>query len=220
MPTERRHRRYLLTMVGLFLLIWGALAIDPFNRHDWLLENLLVIGLAAALLLGHRHYLPSRSAATLIFLYLCIHQLGAHYTYANVPYNEWWQALTGEDLNEQLGWERNQFDRLAHLSYGLLLAYPIREVLIRLGLRPGFWSLILPIDIVLLTSAIYELIEWFGAEMLGGGLGRTFLATQNDRWDPQKDMALAAGGAVIALIITAVVARRRHVHSDAADAER
>lgn len=220
MPTERRHRRYLLTMVGLFLLIWGALAIDPFNRHDWLLENLLVIGLAAALLLGHRHYLPSRSAATLIFLYLCIHQLGAHYTYANVPYNEWWQALTGEDLNEQLGWERNQFDRLAHLSYGLLLAYPIREVLIRLGLRPGFWSLILPIDIVLSTSAIYELIEWFGAEMLGGGLGRTFLATQNDRWDPQKDMALAAGGAVIAMIITAVVARRRHVHSDAADAER
>lgn len=220
MPTERRHRRYLLTMVGLFLLIWGALAIDPFNRHDWLLENLLVLGLAAALLLGHRHYLPSRSAATLIFLYLCIHQLGAHYTYANVPYNEWWQALTGEGLNEQLGWERNQFDRLAHLSYGLLLAYPIREVLIRLGLRPGFWSLILPIDIVLSTSAIYELIEWFGAEMLGGGLGRTFLATQNDRWDPQKDMALAAGGAVIAMIITTLVARRRHVHSDAADAER
>ncbi len=220
MPTERRHRRYLLTMVGLFLLIWGALAIDPFNRHDWLLENLLVLGLAAALLLGHRHYLPSRSAATLTFLYLCIHQLGAHYTYANVPYNEWWQALTGEGLNEQLGWERNQFDRLVHLSYGLLLAYPIREVLIRLGLRPGFWSLILPIDIVLSTSAIYELIEWFGAEMLGGGLGRTFLATQNDRWDPQKDMALAAGGAVIAMIITALVARRRHVHSDAADAER
>ena len=209
MDTDRPHRRYLLTLVGLFLLIWGALAINPLNRHDWLLENLLVLGLAVALLLGHKHYLPSRSAATLIFLYLCIHQLGAHYTYANVPYNEWWQTLTGESLNQQMGWERNQYDRLAHFSYGLLLAFPIREVLIRLGLRPGFWSLVLPVDVVLSTSAIYELIEWFGAEMLDGGLGRTFLASQNDHWDAQKDMALAAGGALIAMIVTAVTTKVR-----------
>ena len=207
MDTDRPHRRYLLTLVGFFLLIWAVLAINPFNRHDWMLENLLVLGLAAALLLGHKHYVPSRSAATLIFLYLCVHQLGAHYTYANVPYNEWWQALTGESLNQQMGWERNQFDRLAHFSYGLLLAFPIREVLIRLGLRPGFWRLLLPVDIVLSTSAIYELIEWFGAEMLDGGLGRTFLATQNDRWDPQKDMALATGGAIITMVVTALKAR-------------
>ena len=216
MDTSRPHRRYLLTLVGLFLLVWGALAIDPFDRHDWVLENLLVVGLAVALLLGHKHYLPSRSAATLIFLYLSIHQLGAHYTYANVPYNDWWQALTGQSLNNQMGWERNQFDRLAHFSYGLLLAYPMREVLIRLGLRPGFWSLILPVDIVLSTSAVYELIEWCGAEMLGGGLGRTFLATQNDRWDPQKDMALAAGGAVIAMIVTKIATRTQRSRQDPA----
>lgn len=209
METDRRHRRYLLTLVGVFLLIWGALAINPLNRHDWLLENLLVLGLAAALLLGHKHYVPSRSAGTLIFLYLCIHQLGAHYTYANVPYDDWWQALTGESLNEQMEWDRNQFDRLAHFSYGLLLAFPIREVLIRLGLRPGIWSLVLPVDIVLSTSAVYELIEWLGAEMLDGGLGRTFLATQNDRWDPQKDMALATVGAIIAMLVTAFAVRPR-----------
>lgn len=209
METDRRHRRYLLTLVGVFLLIWGALAINPLNRHDWLLENLLVLGLAAALLLGHKHYVPSRSAGTLIFLYLCIHQLGAHYTYANVPYDDWWQALTGESLNEQMGWDRNQFDRAAHFSYGLLLAFPIREVLIRLGLRPGIWSLVLPVDIVLSTSAVYELIEWLGAEMLDGGLGRTFLATQNDRWDPQKDMALATVGAIIAMLVTAFAVRPR-----------
>jgi len=209
METDRRHRRYLLTLVGVFLLIWGTLAINPLNRHDWLLENLLVLGLAAALLLGHKHYVPSRSAGTLIFLYLCIHQLGAHYTYANVPYDDWWQALTGESLNEQMGWDRNQFDRVAHFSYGLLLAFPIREVLIRLGLRPGIWSLVLPVDIVLSTSAVYELIEWLGAEMLDGGLGRTFLATQNDRWDPQKDMALATVGAIIAMLVTAFAVRPR-----------
>lgn len=164
---------------------------------------MLVLALAIALLLGHKHYLPSRSAATLIVLYLCIHQLGAHYTYAKVPYDAWSQALTGESLDQAIGWERNQFDRMAHFSYGLLLAYPIREVLIRLGLRPGIWSLVLTVDIVLSTSAVYELIEWFGAEMLSSGQGRTFLATQDDRWDPQKDMALAALGAIIAMLCTA-----------------
>jgi putative membrane protein len=216
METGRSHQRFLVTLVGLFLLVWGALAIAPFNRHDWLLENLLVLALVAALLFGHRHYLPSRSAATLIFLYLCIHQLGAHYTYANVPYDAWWQTLTGESLNDQMGWERNQFDRLAHLSYGLLLAYPIREVLIRLGLRPGFWSILLPVDIVLSTSAVYELIEWLGAEMLGGGLGRTFLATQNDRWDPQKDMALATTGAIVAMIVTALAVKTQRSRNGSA----
>ncbi|TLX58764.1 DUF2238 domain-containing protein [Stutzerimonas nosocomialis] len=207
MGMDRHPRRYLLALAGVYLLFWIVLAIEPADRHDWLLENLLVLGLVIALLSAHKHYLPSRAAATLIFLYLCIHQLGAHYTYAKVPYDSWWQALTGHSLDRQMGWERNQFDRLAHFSYGLLLAYPIREVLIRLGLRPGLWSLILPVDIVLSTSAIYELIEWAGAQMLGGGLGRTFLGTQDDRWDPQKDMALAAGGAVIAMLVTAFATR-------------
>lgn len=208
MDPDRSHRRYLLTLTLLFLLVWAGLAIAPLDRHDWLLENMLVLALAIALLLGHRHYLPSRSAATLIVFYLCIHQLGAHYTYAKVPYDAWWQALTGVSLDQALGWERNQFDRLAHFSYGLLLAYPIREVLIRLGLHPGVWSLVLPVDIVLSTSAVYELIEWFGAEMLPSGQGRTFLATQDDRWDPQKDMALAALGSLIAMLCTALLSWR------------
>ncbi len=208
MDDDRNHRRYLLTLLLSFLLVWAGLAIAPLDRRDWLLENLLVLALATALLLGHRYYLPSRSAATLIVLYLCIHQLGAHYTYAKVPYDAWSQALTGASLDQALGWDRNQFDRLAHFSYGLLLAYPIREVLIRLGLRPGVWSLVLTVDIVLSTSAVYELIEWFGAEMLSSGQGRTFLATQDDRWDPQKDMALAALGAIIAMLCTALLSWR------------
>ncbi|HCQ54437.1 MAG TPA: DUF2238 domain-containing protein [Brevundimonas diminuta] len=215
MQTDRAHPRYLLTLVGLFLAIWGVLAISPYDRHDWLLENMLFFGLALALLLGRRHYQPSSAAATLIFVYLCIHQLGAHYTYAHVPYDDWWQALTGHSLDQQLGWERNQYDRLAHFSYGLLLAYPIREVLIRLGLRPGLWSLVLPVDVVLSTSAVYELIEWVGGEMLGDGLGRTFLATQHDRWDPQKDMALATFGALIAMLVTGLAGgARRAPRSD------
>ena len=55
------------------------------------------------------------------------------------------------------------------------------------------------------TSALYELIEWAAAEVFGGDLGVTYVGTQGDPWDAQKDMALAAAGALIALIATALV---------------
>lgn len=221
MPSTLSHSRFLLALLVAYALFWLVMAIDPFNRHDWLLENLLVVGVLGALLLGARHYRPSRIAAVLIFAYLCLHQVGAHFTYAKVPYDDWWQTLTGQTLSELTGWERNHYDRLVHLAYGLLLAYPMREVMVRLGLRPGVWSFVLAVDVVLSTSAIYELIEWTGAELLGGSLGRAYLGAQNDRWDAQKDMALAGAGAVVAMACTAAchywrLRQQRQTMADAA----
>src|SRR5699024_8329943 len=56
-------------------------------------------------------------------LFLLIHILGAHYLYSYVPYNEWFQQLFNVDLNQSMNWTRNMYDRLVHLSYGILL-YP------------------------------------------------------------------------------------------------
>jgi putative membrane protein len=107
-----------------------------------------------------------------------------------------------------VGWERNNFDRVVHFSYGLLLAYPIREIFLRVVEVRGFWAYFLPMDVTLSTSALYELLEWGAAATVGGDLGAAYLGTQGDIWDAQKDMALAAGGAVIAMAITALVNRR------------
>src|SRR3546814_19747433 len=57
--------------------------------------------------------------------------VGAHYTYAEVPYESAWQSLTGHSFNAMFGWERNNFDRIVHFSYGFLLAYPLREIFLR-----------------------------------------------------------------------------------------
>lgn len=57
------------------------------------------------------------------------------------------------------------------------------------------------------TSGIYELIEWAGTEVLPSSVGRTFLAAPNDFWDAQKDMVLALGGAILAMLITFLVQR-------------
>ena len=141
----------------------------------------------------------------MIFVFMCLHQVGAHYTYSEVPYDLWLQKLTARSLNSLVGWERNNFDRVVHFSYGLLLAYPIREVFLRVVNVRGFWGYFLPLDLTMSTSMMFELIEWTVVAVFGGGMGQTYLGTQGDEWDAHKDMALASIGAFIAMAVTALI---------------
>lgn len=199
------HRSYLALLGALFAVLWIALAIEPRYRHDWALENALVVLFVVAIAASHRKFLLSRLSYTLIFLFLCVHELGAHYTYAEVPYDAWIEALTGSSLNEAMGWKRNHFDRLAHFLYGLLMAYPLREFFLRVADARGFWGYFLPLDVTISTSALFELFEWVAAEVFGGELGAAYLGTQGDIWDAHRDMALASLGALIAMLVTASI---------------
>ncbi|MEE8505174.1 MAG: DUF2238 domain-containing protein [Kiloniellales bacterium] len=197
--------RYPLLLAILFLAYWIVLAIEPRDRADWLLENLLAIVFAAVLVASFKRLPLSRISYTTIFLFLCLHTLGAHYTYSQVPYDDWVRALTGGSLNEAMGWQRNHFDRLVHFSYGLLLAYPIRELFLRVVDARGFWGYFLPLDVTMSTSMIFELFEWVVAERVGGDLGMAYLGTQGDVWDAHKDMALASLGAALAMTLAMMV---------------
>lgn len=200
-----RHRSYLLILAVLFGIWWAVLAIHPWHRNDWLLENALVLAGVVLLALFHRRLLFSRVSYTLIFLFICLHQVGAHYTYSEVPYDVWFRHLTGRTFNSLVGWERNNFDRVVHFCYGLLLAYPIREIFLRVVNVRGFWGYFLPLDLTMSTSMLYELVEWGAAAAFGGELGQAYLGTQGDVWDAHKDMALASLGALIAMSITAII---------------
>jgi putative membrane protein len=200
--------RYVLILGALFLTLAIPLGIAPWHRADWLLENVLVVLAIGVLVATWRRCPLSRISYTLIFLFLCLHEVGSHYTYAEVPYDAWWQALTGRSLNSLLGWERNHFDRLVHFLYGFLLAYPLRELFLRIADVRGFWGYFLPLDFTMSTSMLYELIEWAAAEGFGGELGQAYLGTQGDVWDAHKDMALASLGAMLAMTITALIVRR------------
>jgi putative membrane protein len=199
------HRSYRIVLAGLFLVWWAVLAWAPLYRHDWMLENGLVAVFALVLVWTGRRFPLSRVSYTLIFLFLCLHELGAHYTYAEVPYEAWGQEHFGISINGLFGWQRNNFDRLVHFSYGLLLAYPFREVFLRVAEARGFWGYFLPLDVIMSTSMIFELLEWMAAEVFGGDLGVAYLGSQGDIWDAQKDMAMATLGAVIAMSVTALV---------------
>jgi len=199
------HGRYVGALSIAFVVLWLVLGVDPYDRADWTLENALVVVTAVILIASYRHFLLSRLSYTLIFVFLCLHEIGAHYTYAQVPYDIWFERATGHTLNSLLGWQRNHYDRLVHFLYGLLLAYPIREVFLRVANARGFWGYFLPLDLTMSTSMIFELFEWGAAEFFGGDLGIAYLGTQGDVWDAHKDMALASLGALIAMTATAAI---------------
>ena len=205
MTVEENNRRWFLVLGVIFLVLLAALGVAPLDRKDWALENALVILVVPVLILTRKQLPLSRISYTAIFLFLCLHEVGAHYTYARVPYDEWFTMLTGTTLNGLLGLERNHYDRLVHFSFGLLLAYPIREVFLRVADVRGVWGYYLPLDVTMATSMLYELVEWGSAELFGGDLGVAYLGTQGDVWDAQKDMAMATLGAIVAMLITAAI---------------
>ena len=166
----------------------------------------LVFLAVGVLVLTYKPFPLSRVSYTCIFVFLVFHALGAHYTYAEVPYQQWFPFLAGG---------RNHFDRLVHFLYGLLMAYPIREMFLRIGNFRGFWGYFLPLDLTMSSSALYELIEWGAAVTVGSELGAAYLGTQGDVWDAHKDMTLAALGALIAMTVTALV--NRHMNRDFAN---
>jgi len=199
------HRRYFLIAGALYMGFWAVLAVNPHNRGDWALENVMVAVAVALLFFSYKRMLLSRISYTLIFIFLCLHAIGAHWTYSLVPYDQTFQAVTGHSFNALMGWDRNHYDRIVHLAYGVLLAYPIRELFLRVAQVTGFWGYFLPVVLTMAASMFYELVEWGAAEIFGSELGLAFVGAQGDVWDAQKDMLLATLGALIAMAVTATI---------------
>jgi putative membrane protein len=198
-PVPPRRRRTLVpALFAIYAATWLALAVAPRFRQDWLLENLLVFGAVPWLLHRWRTAPFSGFAWAALFVFFMLHAVGAHYTYSEVPYDAWWNALTGQPLDgSATGAARNHFDRVVHFCYGLLVAPAAVELLGR-AVRPrGLWRWLLPWTFLCSHSVIYELVEWGAATVFGGDLGVAYLGTQGDVWDAQKDMALATLGAAI-----------------------
>ncbi len=183
--------RYKISLLVLFVAVWVWAAIEPRFPHDWLLENYLVFIFVPIILITGKYFRLSNVSYTLITIFMILHVIGSHYTYAEVPF--------GEALKDWLGADRNMYDRLVHFLFGLLIAYPVREVFVRITRARGFWGYWLPVELTLAFSAVYELIEWGAAMVVDPAAGLAFLGSQGDIWDAQKDMALAGLGSLIAM---------------------
>lgn len=191
------NNQILIGMLAAYTCVWSALAIEPIDRGDWFVENILVVALIPLLLATRRRFEFSLWSYVLITSFLLLHAVGAHYTYAKVP--------AGFYLQEFLNLSRNPFDRLVHFAYGLLLVHPIREVLARAAGLKGFWAYYLPVSMVLAQSGLFEVIEGLVASTVSPELGTAYLGTQGDEWDAQKDMFAAVLGALVATSIALAV---------------
>lgn len=186
------------------LIFWAAffvvMGIDPYYREDWALESALPVIAVLVFAATFRRFRFSDLAYASGFVFLMVHTVGAHYTYAEVPF--------GFRMAEWFEWDRNHFDRIVHFLYGLLLSPMAVELVDRLG-RIGnrVWAFIIIVMFLGAHSALYEIIEWWAAEIVGGDLGVAYLGTQGDEWDAQKDMGLGFLGAAVGVAL--LLLRRR-----------
>ncbi|EFO46253.1 conserved inner membrane protein [Vibrio parahaemolyticus AQ4037] len=112
------------TLLGLtifYAIVFLFSALEPSSRAVWFAEITPAIGILIAIWAISIRYQFSNTAYLLMFIWLCLHTIGAKYTFAEVPF-DWFNNLIGS--------ERNNFDRVAHFAIGLY-AYPIAEYLIR-----------------------------------------------------------------------------------------
>jgi len=197
--THRSASRLGAVLLGLFLLWFIVLGIAPTSREDWMLENAITVLALVWAVWWQRRVGFSRLACGLLFAFAFLHEIGAHYQYSEVPYEQWFAAISnGGSIDALFGFQRNQFDRAVHFLYGLLITPVASEVITsRVRLR-GFWLFLLPVTFMMSHALIYELVEWAAASVFAADLGQAYLGTQGDIWDAQKDMALATLGSLIA----------------------
>ena len=182
-------------IVGLCTVVWLVCAISPWDFEAWLLEQFAtLVALAVLAWCVHNHVDFSASAKASMAVLFVAHTIGTHFTYSDTPYDPFVQSLTGVSINDLFGWTRNHYDRFVHLMYGVCLAMPAASLIQQRLATSTFTSRFLAVHIILSTSALYELVEWWAALIFGGDLGMHYLGTQGDIWDAQMDIALASFG--------------------------
>lgn len=190
-------------LLGAYLVVFTILAISPFSRDVWFVENLPIVLIVLYLVfLYWRGVKFSNTSYVLMSVLIFLHTIGGHYTFERVPF-DW--------FNDFFGFERNMYDRVAHFSVGFY-AYPIAEYLSARKLANTKWLIYLtPLFFIISVAAIYEMFEWWFAATYGGEAGAAFLGSQGDIWDAQKDMLMDTLGGVSALALFYILSIRQRI---------
>ncbi len=182
-----------------FFICWAITFVNTTDKANWFTENTLTAIFVALVMISYRKFKFSDFSYTLFFVYILLHIYGAEYTYAENPFGYW--------LKDFFQMERNPYDRIVHCSFGLLITYPMRDYFANHFKWPNWVCWVLPIEITLSFSAVYELIEWLVADIFFPSEGIAYLGTQGDIWDAQKDMGIAFIGAVTAMFVFSTLKR-------------
>ncbi|MDQ0877043.1 putative membrane protein [Paenibacillus sp. V4I3] len=202
-PERPFSRNWLLhLMIFVFAVYWGFMAISPTDRIQWLMESILPVIVVLVLTFTYKVFRFSNVSYLFMFIFLCLHTYGAHYTYQGTPFDMW--------LKASFYTQRSYYDRVIHFAFGLFWSYPFRELLTRAAALRGFWSFVIPAAVVFSCSACFEIIE-MGAAFVAGQHGEEYVGLQGDVFDTQKDMGLGLAGAVISMGMLALILWRKEM---------
>lgn len=179
-------------LLGLYLLLFVALGIAPYDRAVWVAENLPIVIIVALLVAIYRKQRFSDLAYVLMACLIFLHTIGGHFTFERVPF---------DFVSELFGFERNHYDRMAHFTVGFY-AFPCAELLRRRRLVNSKVILALfPVFFIFTVAAGYELFEWWYAVNADPAASIAVLGSQGDIWDAQKDMLADGLGAMAATFL-------------------
>lgn len=176
-----------------------AIFVATWIQPKWPLEqalhgSLTVVAFALLAWYGRRSWARDRD-----FLLLCgflaLHCIASRWLYSNVPYDEWSQQWLGVSPQSLFGWQRNHFDRLVHLAYGICFTPALV-----CGLRARYpamsprWAFALAVLLIMGSSLAYEWLEWAIALTMSPEQAEAYNGQQGDMWDAHADMLLATLG--------------------------
>jgi putative membrane protein len=188
---------------AIFLGLWAVSCVRvPYPKYFWL-QHVPTVAVVVILAVMQNRLSISRSSYTLVLSFMALHVLGARYLYSYVPYDEWSEQFAGFRITDHFGFTRNHYDRLVHFFYGAMLVIPGCRFLRRITGTHGGWAALFAFSIIMASSAVYEVFEWLVAATMAPDWAESYNGQQGDPWDAQRDMALAAAGAIVSLVIAA-----------------
>ncbi|EGF24193.1 DUF2238 domain-containing protein [Rhodopirellula baltica] len=196
--------RQKIALLATFLLMVVSLRNALYPAEQWLQHTptvLMLLGLQWST--GNARL--SRIAFGCAIAFIVLHIIGARWIYYNVPYDAWWEFLTGSSLSDQFGWQRNHYDRLVHFASGcfgvpvafdwLKQTWDASHPKVTL---PKRWGWFLSLCVVMAVGAAYEVLEWQIAMFFSPDQAEAYNGQQGDLWDAQKDLCLAGIGGLAA----------------------
>lgn len=202
-----KHNAVAIFFLIAYILLFAVLAIHPYARDVWFVENMtiapVVVLLAIMYLKGSRF---STTAYVLMAFLIFMHTVGGHYTFERVPF---------DFVNHLFGWQRNNYDRVAHTTVGFY-AFAIAEFVETRGYVKNKWMAVLfAVFAIMALAAAYEIFEWRYAVSSDPKAGIAVLGSQGDIWDAQEDMLCDTTGALIAGLLYLILRRKNQAPTPA-----
>lgn len=177
---------------AIFALTWIA---PRWPLEQALHSSLTVVGLVWLTLHARRWRMHNGEFAA-VCVFIALHCVAARWLYSNVPYDEWCRQWLGWSPQQAFGWQRNHFDRLIHLLYGLCFTPAVVGWLRQRWRMTGDAAFGIALLLIMASSLLYEWMEWAIALLMSPAAAEAYNGQQGDVWDAHMDMLLATIGAL------------------------